>query len=126
MSKPTQAGSGPVIKRTKQETQNHSFDEKYNVEIVEIMGEDTSSDPDALRRIRVDANGRLQMVIVAEDVASPGTYVAVQGQYNSDGYFELLTAGSGGTGTTTDDFLMEDGSFLLLEDGDNMLLESSA
>ena len=49
--------------------------------------------------------GALAIFIVAEDVDDPGTYYKVQGQFNDSGQFELLTAGSGGSGSTTGDGL---------------------
>jgi phage pi2 protein 07 len=45
----------------------------------------------------LDSNRRIQTVIYAEDINSPGVFRAVQGQYNDNGNFELLTAGSGST-----------------------------
>lgn len=47
----------------------------------------------------VDDDGRLVMRIAAEDVDNLGTFQFVQGQFNANGNFELLTAGSGGSGT---------------------------
>jgi hypothetical protein len=39
----------------------------------------------------------MKIRIEAEDVNNPGIYQEVQGQYNDNGHFELLTAGSGGS-----------------------------
>lgn len=60
-------------------------------------------------------------IIYAEDVDNPGTYRAVQGQYSADGYFQLITSGSG-TSTTNDALLLETGDTVLLETGDKVLL----
>jgi hypothetical protein len=87
---------------TLQRLKNESADKNVSPVIPRegIMGIDAAGN---YRNILVNSDGELvtriagpaQMVIVAEDINNPGTYVAVQGQYNSNGNFELLTAGSG-------------------------------
>lgn len=83
-------------------------------------------DSDALGKVRItaSADGYLRIVLMAEDVDSPGTYQEVQGQFNSDGNFELLTAGSGGTSTATSRVQTEGGFDILLESGDGLALEA--
>lgn len=85
-------------------------------------------DSDALSKVRItaSADGYLRIVLMAEDVDNPGTYQEVQGQFNADGNFELLTAGSGGTSTpATSRIMLEDGSSdILLESGDGLALEA--
>ena len=39
--------------------------------------------------------------IIAEDVGNPGHFFAIQGQYDSNGNFVLLTNGSGGPAPTS-------------------------
>jgi hypothetical protein len=59
----------------------------------------------------------------AIDGSESGDYVEIGAKYNSTtGAYELLTAGSGTTGTTTPDgvLITEDGSYLVNEDGDNI------
>ncbi len=70
----------------------------------------------------IDDDGRQIIRIGAEDIDNLGVIELVQGQFNTDGFFELLTAGSGGAGDE-DALLMEGGDYILLESGDNILLE---
>lgn len=44
-------------KYTVQNMGNTSFDEDYGVNAVEVLGEDTDTSPNVLRRIQVDPNG---------------------------------------------------------------------
>ena len=67
--------------------------------------------------------GALPIFIIAEDIDDAGVYQMVQGQFNDDGNFELLTAGSGTAEADTDNILMETGDNLLLETGDQFLIE---
>jgi len=76
-------------------------------------------------RMGVNAEGHQRMVMVAEDINNPGNYVEVQGQYNSNGNFELLTAGSGSTTPTTtgDNVVFMDGSNYVWQDGNNTIFQ---
>lgn len=63
--------------------------------------------------------GISKMRLYAEDVDSPGTLRAVQGVFDANGYFVLLTSGTGSS--TVNDF-----GNLFLENGtDSLLTEAS-
>ena len=70
----------------------------------------------------VDDDGRQIIRIGAEDIDNLGVIELVQGQFNSDGFFELLTAGSGGAGDD-DALLMDSGDYILMDSGDKILLD---
>lgn len=70
--------------------------------------------------------GFTKIILYAEDVDSPGTMRAVQGMYDDNNNFVLLTNGTGGT-TTTDygNLLLEDGTDSLLTEGGNFLTQQA-
>jgi len=64
-----------------------------------------------------------QLVAQAADGPDAGSLVYVKAGYNSStGNYELLTAGSGTTTTTYSYLTLEDGSYLLQESGDKIIL----
>jgi hypothetical protein len=65
-----------------------------------------------------------KMIVYAENVDEPGTYRAVQGQVDSNGYFVLLTSGTGNT-TPTDfgNLLLENNTDSLLTEGGDFLTQ---
>lgn len=70
----------------------------------------------------------VRLVCRAIDGPNSGQLICLNARYNAEiGDYELLTAGSGTTTTTTDTtntFLLETGSNFLLETGDELLLEA--
>ena len=92
--------------------------------IVQIVDADVPSIAASIEQL--SSWGALGVFIIAEDIDDLGTFYKIQGQFNDNGFFELLTAGSGTStpsGPDGDAILGETGDYLLGETGDYMLAE---
>lgn len=68
--------------------------------------------------------GISKMQIWAEDVDSPGTLRAVQGMYDSNGYFVILTNGTGSSEPSDyGNLWLENGVDSLLTEGDAFITQ---
>ena len=68
--------------------------------------------------------GSMAIFIVAEDADDPGVYYPIQGQFDDNGNFGLVGAGSGSS-TITNYRLTEADNSRLTEDDNNRVVESA-